>query len=734
MSDEIDNLRKSGEIPFRPYARLISVLGDQLISDKWIGVIELVKNSYDADAEKVDVVFKDYDTNQVPQTIEIRDNGIGMTKTDVLQKWMKPATPHKLNKKKKGDKRFTNKKRVMQGDKGVGRFAIYKLGNYVELFTKTEDSEEVHLTLDFAIYADDSFEDTGHVDKYLDEIKNKWEVNEISNEIQGEGTLLRISKLRNSWKYQDLKKLSNAFYRMMPPSLPGVKHSTDFEIDLIWNDKVYNEQYFALEKLMDVAPFYFEGSVSTKGILDVEYKSLSREKSFSIDLFNLNDENLKAYDIINYSPYKDQFIEIDENSKKPILSKNHPNVGSFIFFYYGFDLKGNELSREDVKKLRETSVYLFRDNVRVYPYGEIGDDWLGFSKLRAEKKASEIFSYNDLIGFVFITQGDNPDLRDSADREGLMNVDGKKDDFISLVSTSIKVMKAEVDVDKQKLKIEREKAINSLDQTYKVAYEDLRQIIDKEEIKQDELIKKASKLVKASDDLVKKAKSDVEITVELAGTGMAIEKATHDTMSLITRLRLNLDDMVKKVEGNEVDKEELIEFLKDLQQSLEFIYDELTVLSPLFRKARKNRTNVSIKEVAQRVEKYFKRDLLKDISFKIVGEDFTVYTNTGLVLQTLLNLMDNSIYWLRHSDTKDKEIVLSLDSDENSFVFADSGIGIDNDLKELVFSEFFSRKSDGRGLGLYIAKELLNRIGAVISVEDSDRILPGANIKVKFKE
>jgi HSP90 family molecular chaperone len=171
---------KIGETPFQAYARLISVLGDQLISDKWVGVIELVKNCYDADAENVYVRFLNFEnpTKQNPATIEIEDSGDGMTLDTILNVWMKPATPNKLNRKKSKEKRFTKKGRVMQGDKGVGRFAIYKLGDYVELFSKTKGSDEVKLTLNFHEYADDEFKESDHKDKFLDEILNKWEVND----------------------------------------------------------------------------------------------------------------------------------------------------------------------------------------------------------------------------------------------------------------------------------------------------------------------------------------------------------------------------------------------------------------------------------------------------------------------------------------------------------------------------------------------------------------------------
>jgi hypothetical protein len=207
MTEPTDSPKEGREI-FRPYARLVSILGDQLISSKWVGVIELVKNSYDADAEKVSVRFVDFDEVGKEPFIEIEDDGDGMTLNIIREVWMKPATPYKLNQKTSKTNRFTNKGRLMKGDKGVGRFAIYKLGNHVEIFTKTETTEEVHLTLNFREYAqNDEFSDEEIKHRYLDEIENQWKLNEepicITNP-KGKGTLIRITDLRNNWTFSGL--------------------------------------------------------------------------------------------------------------------------------------------------------------------------------------------------------------------------------------------------------------------------------------------------------------------------------------------------------------------------------------------------------------------------------------------------------------------------------------------------------------------------------------------------
>src|SRR5690606_7594386 len=101
----------------------------------------------------------------------------------------------------------------------------------------------------------------------------------------------------------------------------------------------------------------------------------------------------------------------------------------------------------------------------------------------------------------------------------------------------------------------------------------------------------------------------LKITQELAGTGMAVEKATHDTMSLLKRLKVNAEDFVNRFDEGKIQSKELRDFLVELQQNLEFLYQELQVLQPLFRVARKVTKDVSVRNVTERVVKYFRKEL-----------------------------------------------------------------------------------------------------------------------------
>src|SRR5207248_9538452 len=114
--------------------------------------------------------------------------------------------------------------------------------------------------------------------------------------------------------------------------------------------------------------------------------------------------------------------------------------------------------------------------------------------------------------------------------------------------------------------------------------------------------------------------------------------------------------------------------------------------------------------------------------------DIVVKTNLGLMLQVFINLVDNAIYWVEQKKTGKREILVRIEPGTNEVIFADNGPGINEELADIVFSEFYSTKADGRGLGLYIVKELLDRIGATISVIATEqlKILPGANFLIQF--
>ena len=126
---------------FKPRARLMLELGEQLIKNESVAILELIKNGYDAFARNIEVHLQNLDDIE-HGVIVIKDDGIGMSKDTIINHWMEPAT---LNKKKIVDncKRPIEHNgiiRVPLGEKGIGRFGAHKLGNHIKLISRCEST------------------------------------------------------------------------------------------------------------------------------------------------------------------------------------------------------------------------------------------------------------------------------------------------------------------------------------------------------------------------------------------------------------------------------------------------------------------------------------------------------------------------------------------------------------------------------------------------------------------
>src|ERR1017187_9328092 len=221
----------SENLNFKPYARLLTMLGDQLIKNERIALVEIIKNAYDADASWVKVTFEGFGSNyevQPTSKIIIEDDGTGMTKKVLEEDWLSPATP--IKKLAKAEKDSTPKGRKLQGEKGIGRFAILKLGKTVSIITRPERSpQEFTLNLDLSHYDDDFLRKDETIHSFLlEEIPISLSVADKVTHIKSEeiilgarverrnphGTRIEVSNLRGSWTksrvdavYEDLIRL-----------------------------------------------------------------------------------------------------------------------------------------------------------------------------------------------------------------------------------------------------------------------------------------------------------------------------------------------------------------------------------------------------------------------------------------------------------------------------------------------------------------------------------------------
>ncbi len=729
--------------PFRPYARLMTMLGDQLITDKKVAIIELIKNCYDADAKHVSVRFGNISNisfNDLPQEdlsfIEIEDDGDGMTLDIIKNVWLRPATPNKL--KSKTLKQTTKLGRIIQGEKGIGRFAIHKLGTKIELYTKSENSYEVRLDMNFSDYDPEQSNlfNQESQEKLLEDVKNTWYVNNPPEQIKEiKGTKLIIYCLREKWIKKDFDELYRNIQRLIPPIDPnatnfGIIPIKDFVVELIVENKKYaNEEATSFRDVIERAQFKMSGKVDENGNIEFVYKSSApyREISYAVNLLD-SDEMAR----LNYKNlYGIRMLKERLNENESL------NCGPFFFSYYAFDLAKPDktLLNQDLKNfIKDNFVYVLRDGVRVYPYGEKGNDWLNLDKLRSTQKAGAFISYNDLTGFIYISQNGNPNLKDSTNRQGMMDIDGALDEFTNLVTATTEIFNLEIKLDKER------KNLNSKENFHKVAsklendYKQFKSALEK--IQDQNCLVKANKFIDTYQKHLKLIEGRMETVEDLAGLGMAVEKSSHDSLRLLALMKKNIKDYVKKASKYKSEQDELVIFLEELSESISIVYDDLQLIQPLFKIQRSTIKDISLVESIEKVKRYFRSDITGKIDVEIDDKqgDILVRTNAGLILQVLINLVDNSIYWVNSIDNFNKEIKFKLNSQSSSLIIADNGPGVRPDIAPLIFQEFVSMKSNGRGLGLYIVRELLLRINATIDlIEDNSRkILSGANFEIKF--
>lgn len=732
----------------RPYARLLTMLGEQLIKNEQIALAELIKNAYDADAEWVKVSFVDFGEKMEileHSKIIIEDNGCGMT-LDVIEKsWMNPATPNK--KAKTGDaKKSLEKGRIIQGEKGIGRFSILKLGRKINITTRPKGSnDEYVIDYDLSSY-DDDFLTVGGQEKelYIDDISinvYSQQPTQITDrevivnsqkysENNHNGTKIEISNLKGEWskrKIEDVNKESQKLQSIFDKIFD--KQSNDkFEIGF----EVNNERVSVSDKTIENLDNLFQNKAVLK-ITNGKYKE--KDKYFE---FNLNDNpvklNLNDERITGLTIFKEYFI-------KPNLfgfDIKESSCGNFGFNFFVFDFTAKKESKfyldsKEKELIKEHRIYLYRDKIRVAPYGDPDDDWVGTDKKRAVGRSGDYLSNDQVVGFIDITKKDNPNLKDKTNREGLIEQGSATKDFIALLQIILLYVRQHPYAQyKYKIVQQEQQEINKL-RIVDAKFEALKNSIGSNTIAM-AAYNDVIKSYKIEQDFYKK---QLDTTTDLAGVGLSVETASHDIMMMLGKGVEAIDSLIKDIEGDILSEKEMSEELLKIRGIFSFVDTQMRDIQLLFKSSKQRRRPIRINDILDKVVTIYKRTLQREnIEFEVIkkGSPVMAKCTDAVLLQLLINLFDNAVYWLSAINIQQKKITITLDGDNKQLIFSDNGPGIRDDDKPYIFEAFYSGKEDGRGLGLYIARQLLNRMDYSIDLAElsSEKILLGANFVVSF--
>lgn len=699
----VSEVEATSTLPLRPYARLLTMLGDQLIRNERVALVELIKNAYDADASWVKVTFENFDSDfraRASSKIVIEDDGVGMNEHTVRNDWANPATPVKLLAKR--EDRHTNNNRVIQGEKGIGRFALLKLGRKIEMRTRAAKATgELAVTLDLSNY-DENFIRDGQplfLDSLRIKVKSVEEPEYVRRRIftlggvrvtrRAQGTRIEISHLTSIWSrtkvgevFEDLARLQSNF------ALAPEDRAQDPDP---FNLYIYRDEHH--ETFDEQRRDHLATLLKQNAVFKIEGRFDDQANAFEIHIDRKHVRlPLTSAELSGLAIFKEKF------NKGKLLEQRPIESGPFGFAFYVFDFSAEAkgkflLDKADKLLLKKHRIYLYRDGIRVYPYGDPDDDWLQIDMRRGTVRAAEFVSNDAVTGFVTITQEENPGLRDKTSREGLVDTGHPTEDFRSLLQVFLAWVRA-YPYKQYRFKLKSKRA-NEVFQKQRVqeGFDQLLAIPDLPAAAREVALEAQRHYQTERRYLVARAES----TESLAGVGLSVEAGTHDLHLAMHSAMRTLDTLLAAAQrGGELDSGYVARELEAVSGALGFIERQLKDLQLLFKSTKQRRKDIRITEIIDKVLRLFRTILERsNIQFDLeqLGDGvLTVKTTDAVLLQLFLNLFDNATYWLE-TEQKNRRIQIVLDSNRQQLVFADSGPGISVDDVPFVFEPFFRARA-----------------------------------------
>jgi len=696
-------MKHNKKFEFKPRARLLAQLGDQLIKNEHIAVIELIKNAYDADATFCKVILDNF-TDRDTGAITILDNGNGMNLDIIENAWLEPGSDSKVNPDST-PKISPKYQRLPIGEKGIGRFGVHKLGNVIKLQTKMENSSEVEVNIDWRNIIGVKY----LKDVPIDVTEHNKSVFFDTDENPESGTKIIISGLKNKWDRRMVRELARTVNSLKSPF---VSTSQKFEPTLILKQ---NEEWLSdlqiWETVQEKALFRFKVSLEGTSIKEFEYEftpwpaMLDKLSGRIVDINHpLVAESRSLYGTKDESKTKNtKLINLEEFA-----------IGNIHFEGYIFDLDSivmnlgivDKKGFKDILKMH-SGVKVFRDGLRVYDYGEPENDWLGLDHRRFQSPAKAV-SNNLIVAAVQLDRNTSFDLLEKTNREGFVENEAYYA-FKGAVLHVLDIIEALRLEDKIKLRLE----LGAKKETKTVDYviTETKEYVEKN-VKDEPVKKEIVKYLQKIDSDYKLVKENL---LHAAGSGLSLSIVVHEVEKIIYEVekllkRENASDrarnLVKHLSSMIDGYSELLKKSSQKLQSLGGIIDQALFNTEFRQKSH----NVEI------INKYKDRN---DIKVKI---------SKNLILGSLQNIFDNSFYWLgRKYDELElnlgsKKIFIDFQETKNKYhlIIADNGTGFLGSDKSLLTEPFVSYKPNdsGMGLGLHIASQALIANNAILEFPD----------------
>ncbi len=695
-------------IPFRIHPRVFTALGADLVTNDIVAVIELVKNSYDAFAHNVDVTF-----GQNPDGVrylEIKDDGVGMTKDVLENSWCMVATPHKKNHQIA--QRGPRTRRVV-GNKGLGRFSAARLGDRLVMLTQAPQSPCWEVSVNWA-------EISGGNDISLSAaVFREWpEVSPFTTS----GTRLRILELREQWNESRIGELKENLGRLISP----FANQDEFNITLTSDHSTDSTN-------IEVPAFLSEPKYRIKGKVDATGNISGTYRFAPIGANN-------APRTTEMSQTWPQIHNAAKNAWKFPHAPDSTHCGPFDFDIRAWDINPEgtgEISdkygvqrstiRKTIRAYKGISVY--RDGVLTLPKSEGARDWLGLD-LRRVSQVGRRLSTSQIVGYVSISADNNLKIEDTSDRERL-SMCAEVEEFEEIIRSIVGLLASGRNQDRAEPG--REQPLTEL-----FANLSADKLVDRttDLAKSGADASEIIKLIRDFSESLNRDRQAIETRFvyysRLATVGSIAQMLIHEIRNRTTAIGSTLNFFRKNFgqRGNQK-ADEHIRRAKESVSALEALADKFAPLaSRNFRLGRRH--SVLENCIRESLDMYKMQLAGSGIKCVVPKSKTTVAVDPGLLSTVIVNLTTNALYWLENTPREERKLEFETEKNTDGTrvtVFVhDTGPGLQDGDEEKILLAGVTRKPDGVGMGLTVASETVAAHGGDMVV-----IHPGVRGGASFK-
>lgn len=743
----------SEALKFRVSSNIKSIVGKDLIVDKYVAIFELVKNSCDAYSKNITVKFEK--TFDKVDKIVITDDGHGMSMKDLQEKWLFLGYSHKAGSTK------------YAGSKGIGRFACDRLGENLMLFTKQKSAAEgSKLNIDWKAFEKDPQELFNEIEIEVDRITN------LSNG-KSFGTILELTNLREEWSRDDLLTLRRALMKLVSPKITSDSNSPIIEL-IAEHELAEDNKEIRISKSGNV--YGGHGKLKVNGVI----------------------EN----DVFEKIGLKTTSIETIVSEEGKIIETKLEDRGSFVFslkkennytklanikvklFFLNKTAKMNFTRTMGIDNVNYGSVFIYKNGFRVYPFGSPNTDFFGINERKAQ-------GYNRYLG-----------TRELAGRIEIQGVDGFDDGFIEKSSRDSGFISTPTTRQLENLFLETLRILEKYicdginwgktkdglsdelipnDVAADKIISQFANLVRREDVLDIKISNDLIKFVKPSESEIQKSIKDLEtlaIATNTNGIGEIIQSLKKQSLKLERdKAQVEKDISVAAEQLSQAQEEISIRVRQatdlqkkidkdpaQLEDALHIIYtlsmDLLSGLDKIYRELQKNDFALIDKfiNVMNTLKRIFKLSDLSinydysinkkkpvrvcDVIKQYVGDfwieeiDIDVSGDTSIVcafdISKFSLIIDNVVTNSIKAKAKKINIAVEKTNDIIKIRIVDDGIGLSDKISnpESIFERGF-RTTDGFGLGLYHVKELVKSIDGKITIDKS--VKRGFALEVQFK-